>query len=373
MSLEERLKGSRLKGKKEDLLACPPHERIFRVLDYMIPIASAVEYAHLIRNIAHRDIKPANILLRLPDESLAGSTLEVRLADFNVAKLSDDDVDFHMTRLQSVPGTLFFQSPEQETNIIELLVNTQQGSPEIEYFEDFYIPIAENDTFSLFNRGEEYRVLSTDRQRKRIVLDRPYRDASETNVRARIQKSVGRPADIYSLGALLYYLASGAYANPKTLYDAFHKFIEYERTDESNTIHAYLEHEYSVIESIRAPKSDEQGVTVAPADRFFTYKHYLDGNGELIDPNVMKIIARCMIRNKPDSYCQAHDVGTTGISELVRDLVGLYSYYGFHAAARPAQLARIRAVEPRSFFSVVRRIARQAWYAVLRFVRLSDR
>jgi hypothetical protein len=99
----------------------------------------------------------------------------------------------------------------------------------------------------------------------------------------------------------------------------------------------------------------------------------LDGNGELIDPNVMKIIARCMIRNKPDSYCQAHDVGTTGISELVRDLVGLYSYYGFHAAARPAQLARIRAVEPRSFFSVVRRIARQAWYAVLRFVRLSDR
>ncbi|MBF5066051.1 hypothetical protein G6O45_22705, partial [Salmonella enterica subsp. enterica serovar Istanbul] len=72
-----------------------------------------------------------------------------------------------------------------------------------------------------------------------------------------IQKSVGRPADIYSLGATFYYLISGAYANPKTLYDAFHKFIEYERADENNTIEAYLRHEYSVINSLRAPKSQD--------------------------------------------------------------------------------------------------------------------
>jgi hypothetical protein len=151
---------------------------------------------------------------------------------------------------------------------------------------------------------------------------------------------VGRPADIYSLGAMLYYLISGAYANPKTLYDAFHKFIEYERADENNTIEAYLQHEYSVINSLRAPKQNEAGVEVAPADRFFSYKHYLDGNGELIDPHVMKIIAKCMIRNKPDSYCQAHDLETRGISELVQDLIDLYAVYGVHPAARPANLAR---------------------------------
>jgi serine/threonine protein kinase len=242
--------------------------------------------------------------------------------------------------LKSVPGTLFFQSPEQETNVLELLVNVTQGSPEVEFFEDFYIQIAKNDTFSLFNREEQYGILYSDRSKKRVVLDRPYRDPSETNVRARVQKSVGRPADIYSLGALFYYLISGAYANPKALYDAFHKFIEYEQTDQNNTIEAYLAHEYGVIESLRAPKPEGAGVNVAPADRFFTYKHYLDGNGELIDPHVMRILARCMIRNKPDSYCQAHEIETRGISLLVQDLIDLYSLYGFRPGAGSTQLAR---------------------------------
>ena len=77
-----------------------------------------------------------------------------------------------------------------------------------------------------------------------------------------MQKSVGRPADIYSLGALFYYLISGAYANPKTLYDAFHKFIEYERADENNTIEAYLEHEYAHrSRTLRAPKPRQGGAS----------------------------------------------------------------------------------------------------------------
>jgi serine/threonine protein kinase len=342
LSLEERLKGSRGKAKKEELLALDMRDRVFRVLDYMIPVASAAEYAHLVRNVCHRDIKPANILLRLPDPNLRGSILEVRLADFNVAKLHDEEINFGVTRVaaNSVPGTQFFQSPEQETNVIELLVNVQQGSPEVEFFEDFYIQIAKNDTFSLFNRNDEYEVLYADRTKKRIVLDKPYREPSEVNVRAKIRKSVGRPADIYSLGAMFYYLVSGAYANPKTLYDAFHKFIEYENPDETNTIDGYLAHEYGIIDSLRAPKPAQGAAAVAPADRFFTYKHYLDGNGDLIEPHVMKIIAKCMIRNKPDSYCQAHDVETRGISTLVQDLIELYAVYGFHPAAGSTQMAR---------------------------------
>lgn len=338
MSLEERLKGSRSRGQKDDLLAANMTERVFRVLDYVIPIASAIEYAHLVRNICHRDLKPANVLIALPDANLRGSALQVRLADFNVAKLNDEEVNFGMTQMRTaVPGTLFFQSPEQETNIIELLVNVQQGSPEVEFFEDFYIQIAKNDSFSLFNRGDQYSIVYADRNRKRLTLSRPYRDVTEANVRARIQKAVGRPADIYSLGAMLYYLISGAYANPKTLYDAFHKFVEYEKAEETNTIEGYLQHEYGVIQSLRAPKQD--GSEVAPADRFFSYKHYLDGNGDLIDGNIMLVIAKCMIRNKPDSYCQPHDLETRGISELVGDLIGLYSVYGMHSAARPTNLA----------------------------------
>lgn len=366
MSLEERLKGSRNRGSKEDLLVYDMRERLFHVLDYMIPVASAVEYAHLVRNICHRDIKPANVLIGLPDGNLRGATLQVRLADFNVAKLSDDEVHFGMTQMKSaVPGTLFFQSPEQETNILELLVNVQQGLPEVEFFEDFYIQIAKNDSFSLFNRNEQYPILYADRARKRLVLARPYREPSETNVRARIQKSVGRPADVYSLGATFYYLISGAYANPKTLYDAFHKFIEYERADENNTIEAYLRHEYSVINSLRAPKAQDGGPEVAPADRFFSYKHYLDGNGELVDPNVMLIIAKCMIRNKPDSYCQAHDLETRGVSDLVTDLLNLYSLYGFSPGARPTHLVHRTTTARKGHLKVASSVKR-AWQALLR-------
>jgi serine/threonine protein kinase len=336
MSLEERLKGARQKRRRDDLLAVPMQERLFRVLEYMIPIATAIEYAHLARDTSHRDIKPANILIKLPDPMLRGSQMKVKLADFNVGKVADPDVDVSMTRVQNVPGTLYFQSPEQETNSFELLVNVQQGSPEVEFFEDFYIDICENDTFSLFNRAEGYTIAAADRSRKKLLLTRPFAEGSETNVRGRVTKSVGRPADIYSLGALFYYLISGAFGNPKSLSDALRKFVEYDRKDEANTVTAYIEHEYRIIQNLRAPKAEGQGMELAPEDRFFSYKHYLDGNGELIDPTIMLIIAKAMIRNKPDSYCLSWDLRTNGISQLVHDLLSLYVQFGVDPSVRLA-------------------------------------
>lgn len=337
MSLEERLKGARQKRRRDDLLAVTLRERVFRVLEYIIPVATAVEFSHLVRDTCHRDIKPANILVKLPDPNLRGSQMRVKLADFNVGKIADADLEVSMTRFQAVPGTLYFQSPEQETNSLELLVNVTQGSPEVEFFEDFYIDIYENDTFALFNRNELYSIAAADRTRKKILLNRPFAESSEINVRGRVVKSVGRPADIYSLGAVFYYLISGAYANPKNLYDAFRKFVEYERRDENNSIAAYIEHEYRTIQNLRAPKADGGGAPeLAPEDRFFSYKHYLDGNGELIDPSIMMIIAKAMIRNKPDSYCLSYDLRTTGITSMVHDLLSLYIAFGIDPSARIA-------------------------------------
>src|SRR5258706_15930828 len=174
MSLEERLKGARQKRRRDDLLSVPLRERIFRVLEYIIPVATAVEFAHLGRDTCHRDIKPSNILVKLPDPNLRGAQMKIKLADFNVGKVADPDLDVSMTRFQAVPGTLYFQSPEQETNTFELLVNTKQGSPEVEFFEDFYIDIFENDTFALFNRNELYSIAAADRTRKKILLNRPF-------------------------------------------------------------------------------------------------------------------------------------------------------------------------------------------------------
>jgi hypothetical protein len=169
-------------------------------------------------------------------------------------------------------------------------------------------------------------------------------------------------------------LISGAYANPKTLYDNFHKFIEYERADELNTIQAYLDHEYSVINSLRSPKS-EQGVDVAPADRFFSYKHYLDGNGDLIDPHVMRIIAKCMIRNKPDSYCQAHELETRGISDVVREMIDLYTVFGLHPDAQPATLGRLARSDASAsaFGRSLKTFGNRLWWLVLAFGRLFKR
>jgi len=99
---------------------------------------------------------------------------------------------------------------------------------------------------------------------------------------------------------------------------------------------AYIDHEYGIIQNLRAPKGDSDRMDVAPEDRFFSYKQYLDGGGELIDRDVMYIIARAMIRNKPDSYCMSWDLSTNGISAMVRDLMGLYVRFGVNPSARGA-------------------------------------
>lgn len=83
----------------------------------------------------------------------------------------------------------------------------------------------------------------------------------------------------------------------------------------------------------QSAKSDE----MAPADRFFTYKHYMDRNGELVDLEVMSVIGRCMIRNKKDSYCHAHELDTDGITRLVKDLQRLYGLYGLSSEAAPTR------------------------------------
>src|SRR5262245_45630312 len=254
MSLEERLKGARHKRRRDDLLAVPLPERLFRVLDYVLPVATAVECSHLVRDTCHRDIKPPHTRSKLPDANLRGSQMKVKLADFNVSKVAAPEADMAMTRFSTVPGTLYFQSPEQETNAFELLVNCSQGSPEVEFFEDFYIDIFENDTFCLFNRPEMYSIAAADRARKKILLNRPFAEPSEVNVRGRVVKAVGRPADIYSLGGLFYYLITGAYGNPKSLFDAFKRFVEYEKRDENNSIAAYIDHEFGQIQNLRAPK-----------------------------------------------------------------------------------------------------------------------
>jgi hypothetical protein len=65
------------------------------------------------------------------------------------------------------------------------------------------------------------------------------------------------------------------------------------------------------------------------------------------------VIAKAMIRNKPDSYCASHDLKTTGISTLVQDLLALSVMYGVDPSAR---LARAGAQPPKKQSRVGRAI-----------------
>ena len=65
-------------------------------------VASALGAAHGV-GIVHRDLKPGNIFL-------VGDAPTVKVVDFGIAKLDDDD---RLTRTGAVMGTLAYMSPEQ--------------------------------------------------------------------------------------------------------------------------------------------------------------------------------------------------------------------------------------------------------------------
>jgi hypothetical protein len=87
----------------------------------------------------------------------------------------------------------------------------------------------------------------------------------------------------------------------------------------------------------------------------------------------MLIIAKCMIRNKPDSYCQAHDLETRGISDLVGDLIQLYSLYGFHAGGRPTHLVQRTQARRGMLTGRVGSSLRMLWLSLLARLRSGGR
>ncbi len=71
------------------------------ILNYVIPVAKALEYAHQ-EGIVHRDLKPANILINEFNQPL--------LADFGLAKMETSQ---QLTMTGTVMGTPWYMTPEQ--------------------------------------------------------------------------------------------------------------------------------------------------------------------------------------------------------------------------------------------------------------------
>ncbi|MCH5641547.1 serine/threonine-protein kinase [Gordonia sp. ABSL49_1] len=81
-----------------------------RVSHIVTEIAHGLDYAHR-RNLLHRDIKPANILLSTSEPEDDADEQRVVLADFGVAKITDDVEG--LTSVGTVLATLSYASPDQ--------------------------------------------------------------------------------------------------------------------------------------------------------------------------------------------------------------------------------------------------------------------
>jgi len=99
----EYLEGEDLGARLEHVAPMSPSA----IADLMIPVISALSAAHE-AGIVHRDLKPDNILICHGK----GGTLEPKLVDFGISKLSDGE-SLHLTGTNAILGTPYYMSPEQ--------------------------------------------------------------------------------------------------------------------------------------------------------------------------------------------------------------------------------------------------------------------
>ncbi|MGJ8656824.1 MAG: protein kinase domain-containing protein [Akkermansiaceae bacterium] len=77
-----------------------------RAMEILMQVCDALEYAHE-SGFVHRDVKPANIMI----DKLG----RVKVTDFGLAKLLNNDTNYGVTKVGQVMGTPDYMAPEQST------------------------------------------------------------------------------------------------------------------------------------------------------------------------------------------------------------------------------------------------------------------
>ena len=82
-------------------------------------IVRAVAYAHQ-HGVVHRDLKPSNILVQSSQTAdPAESHPTIKIVDFGIAKLNQENVATQLTRTHDLLGTLSYMSPERLSRDVE--------------------------------------------------------------------------------------------------------------------------------------------------------------------------------------------------------------------------------------------------------------
>jgi len=110
--------------RRQDQEVLPPRAVVRFRLDLFLRICDAVSYAHQ-RGVIHRDLKPANVLVQeaetLVSSAQGGSQIEVKVLDFGLARLTEDELGGPSLATQpgTIQGTVPYMSPEQVRGNVE--------------------------------------------------------------------------------------------------------------------------------------------------------------------------------------------------------------------------------------------------------------
>jgi serine/threonine-protein kinase len=84
-----------------------------RAVHFALQILRGLQVAHA-AGVVHRDLKPTNVMVLAADQTPPGEREYLKLIDFGITKLLDDDQ--HLTRTATALGTPSYMSPEQARN-----------------------------------------------------------------------------------------------------------------------------------------------------------------------------------------------------------------------------------------------------------------
>lgn len=405
--------------------------RGFAVLELFAEVADAVAKLHA-QQLSHRDLKPGNVFFEHDATARGFNKIEIKLADLGYVTTPADIMKGEKTLKEGrkgsaylAPGSQFFRAPEQATLPIEVRVDVDPQDASIVLIKGSKLSnIDVHDWLmlsDLFGEREDngsagtelFKILkvSYDRENNtyRLQLDKEVTTSKPGDLQGEITRATGFHSDGFSLGSILYDLASGG-RDPELFYtyclasytNQFSSDITYSvdgimeilapqpsADGKAETDRLTLGEKGRIIPQIWAAqdldglltsiqdsiliqrnRADTQAATrLEDKLKHFRFRNFelvrellTDRRGVPIPRDILSIIVRCMVRDAPDSYYRRDPIhgfltqenyhAATRICDDVRALLGHPEYQwpkeGFPRSLQANLLFKLRSLTARS-------------------------